>query len=155
MEPENSSPHSQVPATCPYPEPDQSTPFSPSHILKIHLNVIHPSTSGPCKWSVSLGFPTKSLYEPPLSPIRATCPAHLILLDFVTPRTFGEEYRSFSSSLCSLLHSPVTSSLLGPNIFLTTLFLENLSLCERPSFAPIQNNRQSYSSAYVNFYVSG
>jgi hypothetical protein len=24
----------------------------------------------------------------------------------------GEEYRSFSSSLCSLLHSPVTSSLL-------------------------------------------
>jgi hypothetical protein len=26
----------------------------------------------------------------------------------------GEEYISFSSSLCSLLHSPVTSSLLGP-----------------------------------------
>jgi hypothetical protein len=30
---------------------------------------------------------------------------------------------------------------LGPNIFLSTLFLESLSLCERPSFAPIQNNR--------------
>jgi hypothetical protein len=29
---------------------------------------------------------------------------------------FGDEYRSLSSSLCSLLHSPVTSSLLGPNI---------------------------------------
>jgi hypothetical protein len=25
----------------------------------------------------------------------------------------GEEYKSFSSSLCNLLHSPVTSSLLG------------------------------------------
>jgi hypothetical protein len=27
----------------------------------------------------------------------------------------GEEYRSWSSSLWSFLHSPVTSSLLGPN----------------------------------------
>jgi len=26
MEAEGSSPHSQVPATCPYPEPDQSSP---------------------------------------------------------------------------------------------------------------------------------
>jgi hypothetical protein len=34
----------------------------------------------------------------------------------------GEEYKSWSSSLCSFLHSPVTSSLLGPNILLSTLF---------------------------------
>jgi hypothetical protein len=27
----------------------------------------------------------------------------------------GEEYRSISSSLCNLLHSTVTSFLLGPN----------------------------------------
>jgi hypothetical protein len=27
----------------------------------------------------------------------------------------GEQYKSFSSSLCIALHSPVTSSLLGPN----------------------------------------
>ena len=39
----------------------------------------------------------------------------------------GEEYKSFSSSLCNLLHSPVTSSLLGPNIFLNTLFSNTLS----------------------------
>jgi hypothetical protein len=32
---------------------------------------------------------------------------------------FGEEYRAYSSLLCSLLHSPVTSSLLGPNILLS------------------------------------
>jgi hypothetical protein len=115
---------------------------------------MHPSTSGSSKWSLSLGFPTKSLYAPPLSPM-PTRPAHLILLDFVTPRTYGEEYRSFSSSSCKLHHSPVTSSFLGPNIFLSTLFLENLSLCDRPSFAPIQNNRQSYSFVYVNFYVFG
>jgi len=39
----------------------------------------------------------------------------------------GEDYKSFSSSLCSLLHSPVTSSLLGPNILLNTMFSNNLS----------------------------
>jgi len=40
----------------------------------------------------------------------------------------GEEYKSFSSSLCNLLHSPVTSSLLGPNILLNTMFLQLLLL---------------------------
>jgi hypothetical protein len=30
-------------------------------------------------------------------------------------------YKSWSSSLCSFIHSPVTSSLFGPNILLGTL----------------------------------
>jgi hypothetical protein len=38
-------------------------------------------------------------------------------------------YRSLSSSLCSLLHSLVNSSILSPNIFLSTLFSKTLSLC--------------------------
>jgi len=38
----------------------------------------------------------------------------------------GEWYILFSFSLCSLLHSPVTSSLLGPNILLSALFSKTL-----------------------------
>jgi len=92
-------------------------------ILTSHLRLSLPSGLFPS------GVHTSNLYTPILSPIRATCPAHLILLDMITRKILGEEYRSLSSSLCSFLHSHVTSSLLGPNIFLNTLFSNTLSLC--------------------------
>jgi hypothetical protein len=47
----------------------------------------------------------------------------------ITRIIFGGGCRSLSSSLRSLLHSPVASSLLGPNILLSTLFSNTLSLC--------------------------
>ena len=45
-------------------------------------------------------FPHQNPVHPsPLRPIRATCPAHLILQDFTTRTILGKEYRSLSSSL--------------------------------------------------------
>ena len=74
------------------------------------------------------GFPTKILYPPLFFPIHATRPSHLTLLDLITRIIFGEGYRYLSSSLFSFLHAPVTSSHLGPNILLSTLFPNTLSL---------------------------
>jgi len=42
MELEDSLPHTQVPATCPYPKPDQSSQSHLSHFLKFHFNIIIP-----------------------------------------------------------------------------------------------------------------
>jgi len=85
-------------------------------IISTHLRLGLPSGLFP------FGFPTKTLYTAISSSIRATCPAHLIVLDFITRTLLGEEYKSFSSSLCNVLHSPVTSSLLGPNVHYLILY---------------------------------
>jgi hypothetical protein len=103
-----------------------SIQFMPPHswrcilILSSYLRLGLPS-------SLFLSFPTKTLCTPLLSPIRATCPTHIIILDLIT-RMILAEYRSLSSSLCSFLYSSVTSSLLGPSILLRTLFSNTLSL---------------------------
>ena len=94
-----------------------------------HINPVH--APHPTSWKsililsshLSLGLPkglfpwdflTKSLYEPLLSPYVPHTPlSRLILLDLTT-RIFGQEYKSLNPSLCSSLHSPTTSSLLGP-----------------------------------------
>jgi len=84
-----------------------------SHLLQIQPIIIHPSTPRSHQWSPSLRFPQQDFIHSLSSPIRATWPTHLILLDFITRTILGEQYKSFSYSLCNLLHSPFTSSLLG------------------------------------------
>ena len=97
-----------------------------SHFLKIHLNLSLHLRLGLPSGLFPSGFPTKTLYTP--LPRRAKCPARLILLDFFTWTILDEDYRSVSSSLCNFLQSPVTSSLLVPNILLSILFSNILSL---------------------------
>ena len=57
------------------------------------------------------GFPIKTRDAPLIFSMRATCPAHPTLLYLIPPVIFGEGY--------SLLHSPLTSFLLGPGAFRT------------------------------------
>ena len=64
-----------------------------SHLLEIHPNIIHPSKPKYPQWSLFLRFPYQDPIHPLSSPIRATCPAHLILLDFITRTILGEEYK--------------------------------------------------------------
>ena len=98
MEPERSLPHSQVPATCRYPEPARSSPclhifWRSILILSSHLRLSLRNGLFP------LRFPYQNSVYTSLFPIRATCPAHNIL-DLIIRRIFGEKYRSLSSSFC-------------------------------------------------------
>jgi hypothetical protein len=104
-----------------------------SHFLKIHLNIILSYTPGSPKWSFALMFHHQNPVHASPLPIRATCRAHLILLDCINRIVFSEEYRSWCFSLCSFLHSPATPSLLGPNILLNTLFSNTLNISDQVS----------------------
>jgi len=84
-EPEFSLACPQQPATCPYPEPDESyitlglqTGFFPSH------------------------FPTKTLQSFFFLLIRATFLERLLHLHLITLLIYGEEYTSWILSFCSL-----------------------------------------------------
>jgi len=128
MELEGSLPRTQEPATCRYPLPNQSNPCPYPTSWRFIL-ILSPDLSlGLLTGPSPSRFPTKTLYAPLLSPIRATGLARLILHDFIPRMIFVEEYRALSSSLCSFLHSPVSSPLLGPNILLSTLLSNTLNL---------------------------
>ena len=60
---------------------------------------------------------------------------NIIFLDFITRKTFGEEYRSLSPSFYTIFHSHVTSSLLDPYIFFGTLTLLDVNMA-----APLRGN---------------
>jgi hypothetical protein len=148
-----------MPATCPYPEPDKSSPFShPNSWSSFLISSSYLGLGLPCGLFTS-AFHTKTLYASLLSPTSATCQVHLIRLNFNTRMIFGREFRTLSSSFCSFLHSHYRLILLDLNIPLTTKFSNTLSLSsslnDRPSFTPPQNNGQNYIYVYLYTCILG
>ena len=112
---------------CPQPipilSPDRSSPCTHIPLPEDPSQYYLPSTPGSSKWSLSLKFPHQNpVYAFPL-PHTCYMARKFHFLDFITRTIFGKQYRSLSSSLRTFLHSAVTSSLLGPNILLSTLSL--------------------------------
>ena len=133
MEPEGSLPHSQQPALVPVLNQIKPVHTLPYCFLTIHLNIILHTAPVSSKLSFSFRFPHKTLHAPVLTAYIhtythihsiATCSAHLILLylNLMTQIILDDEYKSCSSSLWYFLQSPITSSFLGPHIFLSTLY---------------------------------
>jgi len=90
-----------------------------SLFLKIHFNIILPSTPGSPKWSPSLRFPPKPRIRLSRPPYRyMSHQSHFSQL-------LGEEYRLLAHYA---FFSPVTSSPLAPNILHNTLLSNTLSL---------------------------
>jgi hypothetical protein len=93
MKPEGSLPRSKAPASCPYPEPEPSSPNIPIPLLEKSILI---SSFDLCLSLKSglfpSGFRIKTLHAPFLFSIHVKCPANLILLYSITLITFGEEY---------------------------------------------------------------
>ena len=145
MKPESSLLHPQGPATGFYPEAHQSSPC-------VHIPLLEdPSTPGPSKWFPSLRSPHQNPLRTPPALISATCPVHLIL-DLITQLIFGVPHQV-------VFYNPVTSSLLGPNIFLDNLFSPTLILCSsinvRDQVSHRYKTKGKISSLYINLYIFG
>jgi hypothetical protein len=136
-----------------------------NHIDPVHaLHILNPEDPalyylsyklGSPKWYFALDFSTKTLYTPLFSPLCATCPTQLIILDFITKIILGEEHTLLSSSVCNLLHSYRTSSLLGPIFSLTpcsqTLSLRSSLNASDQFHTYTKKNKQNYISVYLNY----
>ena len=152
MELEGSLPHSQAPATCPYPEPARSS--STSHILKDHLIIILLSTPGSPKWFLSSRFPHQNpVYASPFPHSRyMPHPSHS---RFYHPSTIGWAVQIIKPLIMYFSSLPYYLVPLRPKYSPQHPNHNHpqptfLSQCERPSFTPIQNNRKIYSSVYLN-----
>ena len=141
------------PTTCPCIEPYQRSQAPQPTCWRSFLMLLSHLCLGFPNGPLPLDLPNKTLYTPLLPPIRATYPSRLILLDLVPRIIFCVEYRAQSSLICSLLHSPVTSSLIGPNTFLDNGFSHTHSLCSSLNVSEQPSNPHTRAGKIKILYI--
>jgi hypothetical protein len=127
MELELSLPCAQEPSTGPYPEPDQS---NPSHSISVRSILIFSTYLylGLSSGLSPFGFPTNILYPFFFSPIRCSCPAHLIFLDLIILLTIWRRVKVTNFKACvgysdwsATLRPSSNATATGSGIFLVIL----------------------------------
>jgi hypothetical protein len=148
MYPKSSLPHSKHPATCAYPEPHQFSPCPyPTTWLSIltlysHLRFVLPSSS----------FPQVSPPKPCLPNVPHTLPIFFVRCPPLYNIWWAVQIVKILVMCCSPLHCYLF--LLLPKYLPRHLILQHSQpkfhrQCERPSFTPVQNNRQTYTSVRI------
>jgi len=117
-----------LPGTCRYSEPHKSSSRIPNK-FKVHFNIILLPTPRSSKRTLSLRFPLQNLVR--TSPVPHTCrtshPFHSSVFQHPNNIWWGVQIMKFL--VLQPRPVPVTSSLVGPNILLGTLFSNTLILC--------------------------
>ena len=132
--------------------PSHSTSWRSILILSSHLHLGLPSGL------FCSGFRTKTLYTPLLSPHTCYMPRQSHSSRVYHPNNIGWGVEIHQLVIMQL--HPLTCYLIppGPNYSPQHPILKQpqpafLPECQWPSFTPIQNNRQNYSSVYLSLYI--